>query len=76
MLKDRGAQRFEAAVDEREHVVAMLLNIEFVVKNRFDPHVFADDERVAPGQTDERPEDIEVFGDAFVRVRDEREGHV
>lgn len=54
----------------------MLLNIELVVKDRFDRLVFADDERVAPRQTNEGPEDIVRFGDAFVRVGDEWKGHV
>lgn len=63
---------FEARVDELQHVVAVLDHIELVVKNRFDLHVFADDEGVAPRQTHQRPEHVEGFGDAFVRVGDER----
>lgn len=54
----------------------MLLNVELVMKNRFDRHVFADDEGVSPGETDEGPEDVVGASDAFVRVADERKRHV
>lgn len=61
-------------MNEREHIVAVLFHIEFVMKDRFDSLIFTDDERVASGQTHEGPEHVEVFGDAFVRIGDERKG--
>lgn len=54
----------------------MLLNIELVMEDGFDRLVFADDEGVAPCQTHEGPEDVVRFGDAFVRIRNQRKGHM
>ena len=54
----------------------MLDHVKLVMKDRLDFLVFADDERVSPGQTDEGPEYVVGSGDAFVRVGDQGEGHV
>lgn len=76
MLNDRWAGRFEPRVNKQQHVVAVLLHIELVMEDRFDGKVFADDEGVSPGETNEWPQDVVGASDAFVRVGDERKRHV
>ena len=63
-------------MNEQQHVIAVLLNVELVMEDRFDLHVFADDEGVSPGETNEWPQDVVGASDAFVRVGDERKRHV